>query len=179
MKKCKNCGSRNPDDATVCVECKAEFPGSASSDSNDMTTSAMAIPEQTSAQSISMEFDYAQQPKKKAPPEATGKAVVALVIGIVGLFIGLFAFAIPFVPAIYGVILCIVGIVLGVKARNKIPLGASGRGIATAGMTLSILGLIFSLVQTLIFVCVCLGVVAIFTSTPSAYVDYTILLSVF
>ncbi len=176
MKNCPKCGARVPDNATVCIECKTEFNVSQASGKQERASATIAVPEQSQVESAYFPTDYPQQPQNAAP-ESTGKAVVSLVLGIIGLFIGIFAFAIPFVPAFYGIILCLIGIVLAVKARNRIPVGVSGRGLATAGLTLSVVGLILSLIQSLIFVCAVLGLAALCSYSGSAYLDYTILFS--
>jgi hypothetical protein len=67
-----------------------------------------------------------------APPRTPGQAYAAMILGIVGLF--------PICP----VVLSIVGLILGIMAKNEID-GAGGqlggRGIAMAGIILSAVGI--------------------------------------
>lgn len=63
--------------------------------------------------------------------------VVSLVLGIVGVVVALFGGAFNWIAVIIGVI----GIILGAKGRND----TDGKGVATAGMVLSILALVFGI----------------------------------
>ena len=60
-----------------------------------------------------------------------GASIASLVLGIIGLF----AWCVPLI----GVPITIIGIVMGVKGRRRSP-----NGVATAGMILSIIGLVLS-----------------------------------
>jgi uncharacterized protein DUF4190 len=67
-----------------------------------------------------------------APPRTPGQAYAAMILGIVGLF--------PVCP----VILSIVGLILGIVAKNEIDRSGGqlgGRGIAMAGIILSAVGI--------------------------------------
>lgn len=158
-----------PDDVAVCLECGAELPVSRASGNNKGESSAQTHPD--TEQVIKYQTVYVQQPAKAAP-DAMGKAVTSLVIGLVGLFISIFAPVLEGIPAIFGLILCIVGIVIGAKARNRIPVGVSGRGVATAGFVCSIIGAIISGIMTLVVVCVVVGFFALCASTASAPTYY-------
>ena len=89
-----------------------------------------------------------------APSNGKGLAVGALVLGIISLVLMWFGYA-----AILSIILSIVGIVLGVMARKKMPVGVPGRGMATAGMVCSIIALVLS---SIVFVAcsLCIGAAA-------------------
>ena len=158
-----------PDDVAVCLECGAELPVSRASGNNKGESSAQTQP--NPEQIIKYQTVYVQQPAKAAP-DAMGKAVTSLVIGLVGLFISIFAPVLEGIPAIFGLVLCIVGIVIGAKARNRIPVGVGGRGVATAGFVCSIIGAIISGIMTLVVVCVVVGFFALCASTASAPVYY-------
>lgn len=120
---------------------------------------------------------YVPQPAV-AQPDGKGKAVASLVLGLVGLVLSVLAPELSGIPAILGLLICIIGIVYGVKARNRIPVGASGRSVATAGLTLSIIGAVISGLMTLFVICLFVGIVALCSTTPTASVDYyTILFS--
>ncbi|MDR3208072.1 MAG: DUF4190 domain-containing protein [Oscillospiraceae bacterium] len=71
------------------------------------------------------------------PPASNGKAIAALVMGIVGIVL----FWVPFFNTVT-LILSIVGVVLAVGARKEAPQNAAG--IATAGLVLSVIGLVVS-----------------------------------
>ncbi len=103
---------------------------------------------------------YGQQPS--ADPSAKGKAIASLVCGILGLVFGTIGSCVvsciagmcnagtlgmatagtsvaTLVVDLIGLAICIVGIVLGVQARNAIATGVQGRGLATAGFVCSII----------------------------------------
>ena len=163
-----------PDDVAVCLECGAELPVSRASGDNKGENTAQT--QQTNAEPIvQYQTVYVQQPVKAAHADM-GKAVASLVIGLVGLFISIFAPALEGIPAVFGLVLCIVGIVVGAKARNRIPAGVSGRGIATAGFACSIIGAVISGIMTLVVICVVVGFFALCASTASAPVYYVAVL---
>ena len=69
--------------------------------------------------------------------KTNGKAIASLVLGILSCIL-LF----PKNGAFVGIVLAIVGIVLAVKAKKEIEMsGEGGKGMATAGMVLSIIAL--------------------------------------
>lgn len=63
-----------------------------------------------------------------------GKAVISLVLGIVGML----AWLLP----IIGLPVAITGLVLGVRSMNSV-----NKGMATAGLTLSIIGVVLSIIN--------------------------------
>lgn len=104
------------------------------------------------AQAISGDADaipaYGTPPTASAPPATppatygatptarNGLAIAALVLGIVSVVINSF-----FVPSV-------LAIVFGLRGRaNAALLGGSGRGMATAGLVLGILGAAFAVIQ--------------------------------
>ena len=82
------------------------------------------------------------------------KAIIALIFGLGGLLLTLAAPVLPGISSVVGIVLCIVGIVFGVKARNEIPVGYPGRGMATGGLVCAIIGTVIGVIATCI-VCVC------------------------
>lgn len=81
--------------------------------------------------------------------------VASLVLGIISLLIGLFsAGALGWLGAIIGII----GVVLGALGRKNV----EKKGLATAGLVLSILGLIFSLLLYLACAACVGGVASLF-----------------
>ena len=68
--------------------------------------------------------------------DRSGRAVASLVLGIIGLF----AWMIPFL----GLPIQIIGLVLGIQAR-----ASTKRGLAIAGITLSIIGIVLSVISGL------------------------------
>ena len=67
-------------------------------------------------------------------------AIVSLVLGIVGIVLPAFLASKSVIWAILGLVLCIVGIVLGAKARKD---PSQNKGVATAGMIVSIVGTVY------------------------------------
>ena len=69
------------------------------------------------------------------------EAVIALILGILGLIMTL-------EPGVFlgvlGGIACIVGLFISISARRRLPKGNSNRGLATAGLILSIIGIVFA-----------------------------------
>lgn len=132
MKACQNCGAQMPDDLLFCTHCgsplqEANYPGQ----------------------------QYQQQyPKPGGVFESNNLAVAALAFGLVGLLLTLAAPFLPGISSVVGIVLCIVGIVLSVKARNVTPVGAPGRGMATGGLVCSIIGIVIGVIAACI-VCVC------------------------
>ena len=97
MKTCYNCGSQMPDDALVCTNCGSPLSGS-------------TIPGQ----------NYQQQYTSPGNgSDINTKAVIALIFGIGGLLLTLAAPILPGVSSVVGIVLCTVGIIFGVKARNE------------------------------------------------------------
>ena len=70
-------------------------------------------------------------------------AVAALVLGIIGIVFSWF-------PAVViGVPLAIIGIILGIVARKNATATAQPTGMATAGLVVSIIGLVFATLSTI------------------------------
>ena len=77
------------------------------------------------------------------------KAVISLVIGIISLFI-----------LHFGIIVGIIGIVVAKKSLNEIKLkNENGRGLAIAGLTTSILGIV---IQSILLIAAIIGYTALF-----------------
>lgn len=75
------------------------------------------------------------QPMIAIDSRAKGMGTASLVLGIISVA----TCWLPVIP----VVLAVIGLILSIKARNAIPMGIPGRGIATAGLVLSIIGLVF------------------------------------
>ncbi len=82
-----------------------------------------------------------QQPyAPQQPNPGKGKSIAALVMGIISVAL----YWIPYFNIIL-LVLGILAIVMGVKGRNECPIGsANGRGLATAGLVLGIIGTVFA-----------------------------------
>lgn len=89
-------------------------------------------------------------PPPPVPGSRSNKGTVSLVLGIIRLV----ASFIPYISYICWV-LAIVGIVMGVQGRNEIPIGQEGRGMATAGLVVSIIGLCWSVLAIICVICAC------------------------
>ena len=98
-------------------------------------------------------MDNMNQTPAPAPQDTSSKiAIASLVCGILGI-VGAW---IPIVQY-FTVILSILGIVFGVKARKEAP--ADKRGMATAGMVLGIISLALGVIMIICTVCL-VGVAA-------------------
>lgn len=97
-----------------------------------------------------MDNNYQNNPQQ--PKQTNGMAIAALVcgiVGVVGCFLGYFAFV--------SLILSVVGIVLGVKGMNIAKTTGTGHGLAVAGLVCGIVGAAFSLVGAICTICVCVS----------------------
>ena len=86
---------------------------------------------------------YQQQPYQQpmyVDNGASGKATASLVLGILSLII-------------CGLPLGIIGLVLGVQARNAMPEGTPDRGKATAGMVMSIIACVWGAIAIVCTIC--------------------------
>lgn len=94
---------------------------------------------------------YGQQPGMLLPPPpgAKGKSIAALVLGIVAAVFCWFGWF-----SIIALVMAIVAIVLGVQGRNACPVGYQGRGLATAGLVLGIIGTVLSGIAVACWICV-------------------------
>ena len=173
MKFCGMCGAQMPDEAVTCTNCGAPLPASQVPQQPDFQQQAyqqqpyQQQPYQQQAYQQPYQQQAYQQPYQQQPyqqpygqqmmspdPSAKGKAVGGLVCGIVGLVFSCFAWVSFGITAIIGLVLCIVGIVLSVKARNEMPMGVQGRGMATGGLVCAIIGAVFSGIIAVCTVCV-------------------------
>ena len=143
MKICSQCGNQNEDSLNFCTGC-----GNALSESSPQTEVPPAQPpyQQPQYQQPQHQQPQYQQPSYTPlldpPPGAKGKAIAALVLGIVGI-LSVVTYWIPYFNII-SFVASIIGIIYGVKGRNEIPVGYQGRGLATAGLVLAIIGVVFS-----------------------------------
>lgn len=101
------------------------------------------------------------------PPAAPGavpggksnNAMISLILGVVSIV----ASFIPYIGYV-GWIVGIVGIVFAIRARNEIPVGGEGRGMATAGLVLSIIAICLTVISFLCVICVAAGVTGLATA---------------
>ena len=97
------------------------------------------------------------QPMIAIDGRSKGLGTASLVLGIIS---GVTCW-LPVIP----VILAIIGLICAVKSRNGIPYGMPGRGIATAGLVLSIIGLSIGGIYLCFYACAC----ANFTTLTNVY----------
>ena len=168
MKFCGMCGAQMPDEAVTCTNCGAPLPASQVPQQPDFQQQAyqqqpyQQQPYQQQAYQQPYQQQAYQQPYQQPygqqmmspDPSAKGKAVGGLVCGIVGLVFSCFAWVSFGITAIIGLVLCIVGIVLSVKARNEMPMGVQGRSMATAGLVCGIIGAVLSGIIAVCTLCV-------------------------
>lgn len=81
-------------------------------------------------------------------PNAKTFAIISLVCGIAGIALPWWSTWLPFITLIAS----IVGLVFSVKARNGLP--ADGKGMATAGLVLCIIGIVLSTISSICSICV-------------------------
>ena len=79
-------------------------------------------------------------PPPPAPQQSNGLAIASMVLGIASCAMLVFGCCLWFV-AIVSIPLGITGLVLGVRAKNQAKETGSGKGMAKAGIILSIVGL--------------------------------------
>ena len=165
MKICGSCGSQMPDEALVCGNCGTPLQASQipqEQDSQQQDFPQQSYQQQDFPQQPYQQQDFPQQPYQpmgyqqpiNMNPNAKNKAIAALACGIVGLVFSFFGWASSGITAVLGLILCIVGIVLAVKARNEMPVGVPGRGMATGGLVCAIIGAVLSGIIALCTLCV-------------------------
>ncbi len=82
------------------------------------------------------------QPAPAAQP-SKGKAIAAMVCGIIGVVGGLFLTATVIGPVIT-LVLSILGIILGSKGMKEAKITGVGKGMAVTGLVLGIIGTVFS-----------------------------------
>ena len=175
MKKCNNCGAQMQDNAAECTKCGAPFALNRSSRRSNVENPETRLVEQRQPETtttVVYQPIYIQQ-EPQAAPDGKSKAVISLVLGLFGLVISIIG-----IPYSYGIlsvlalIPCLLGIVFAIRARNRIPVGVSGRSIAAAGLATSVIGTIVSGLITLGYACFFYGLWAICSATPAEHVDY-------
>lgn len=78
-------------------------------------------------------------PVEAVDPDAKKKGIAGLVIGIIGIVLCW----VPFLN-LATTVACVIGTVISLKAMKALPVGSDGRGIAIAGLSCSITGLVLS-----------------------------------
>lgn len=140
MKVCSQCGSQSSDNVNFCSQCGAVLPHIEQQQEQQQSAYQQSEQQQNSYQQQQPNYQQnSYQRPLTPPPDAKGKAITALVLGIVGVvtfWIGWFN--------IISLAISIVGIVFAMKARNEIPVGYDGRSMATAGLICAIIGTVLS-----------------------------------
>lgn len=101
------------------------------------------------------------KPMTAVDRKAKRMGIASLILGIIGI---VFCWIL-----VISLITGIIGIVLSVKARNSIPVGAPGRGIATAGLVLSIIGIVLGVIFIFYFAYACYHLPEIDVDDPDLY----------
>lgn len=148
MKICNNCGSQMPDEAVSCTVCGAPLTASQPQQPYQQQPYQQQPyqqqPYQQPYQQQAYQQPYQAQPYQQQPMYvdngASGKATASLVLGILSLII-------------CGLPLGIIGLVLGVQARNAMPEGTPDRGKATAGMVMSIIACVWGAIAIVCTIC--------------------------
>ena len=165
MKFCEKCGAQMPDEALCCTNCGAPLQASQVPNQPYQQQSYQQQPyqqqpyQQQPYQQQPMQQPYQQPYQQQYQPVAgsnvNNKALASLLLGIGGLACVLLAPFLANFPAFIGLVISIIGIVIGVKARNELPVGHPNRSMATGGLVCSIIGTIIGGIATLCTVCVC------------------------
>ena len=144
MKICDKCGAQMPDEALCCTNCGTPLRASQISDEKEPE------PQQTFQQPT-------YQPVNAQPvgSQESNKAVIALVLGLSGIFLIIVAPFLANFPALIGLIVSIVATVYSVKARNELPVNHPNRCMATGGLVCGIVGIVIGAIATVCTVCVC------------------------
>ena len=103
-----------------------------------------------------MEQQQINQPIVQPVADRSGRAVAALVLGIIGLL----AWLIPFI----GLPIQIVGLVLGIQSRKS-----TKHGMAIAGIVLSSIGILLSIVSALLGMLIFASLGVYTTESPLPY----------
>ena len=93
--------------------------------------------------------------REAVQPEKNSTATASLVLGILSLVLALIGYTAAGLCAVFGLIVAIVGVVLGAKARK-----ISQTGVATAGFVCSIIGIVINGVAIVCVIACAAGVAA-------------------
>ena len=129
---CNNCGALVEEGTAFCPSC-GQAPGQEAQAQQAYTPAPAYVPP--------------PPPPSGGTNNAQSMSIAALVCGILGI-IGAF---IP-VVCFFTLVLAILGVVFGIKARKLAQAGQSG--MATAGLVLGIIGLAFAAVGAICYICV-------------------------
>lgn len=145
MKICEKCGAQMPDENICCTNCGTPL-------------AASQVPNQSNQPYQQQDFNQPYQQTAYQPvmnQEVNNKAMAALILGIGGIVLIIAAPFLANFPALVGLVVSILAIVLGVKARNELPVGHPSRGMATGGLVCGVIGTVIGSIATLCTVCVC------------------------
>ncbi len=93
-----------------------------------------------------MTYESQPAPSNPVPPQTSGLAVAALVVGVVSILFAVFLFPL-------GLIGGVIGLVLGFVARGKIKRGeGAGAGLALGGIITSLLAVLIAIVWGVLLV---------------------------
>ena len=165
MKYCPNCGTQLPDDAAFCQNCGKALAEQAAPQPQPQPQEQapqyqQPAPQYQPPQYQPPQYQQAPAPAQGAPAGAKGKAIASMVLGIIATVFCWFGWF-----SIVALAMAVVGIVLAVMARNAIPVGGEGRGMATAGLVLGIVGAALSGIALVCWICVAAAVNDIASST--------------
>lgn len=140
---CTTCGKELPDGASVCDECGTVFTSDGKSIRPRQTDEAsgkdrpyMSYQSYSEQGSYKQPYDYSSPYNNETSEGRTGLAIASLVLGIIGLC----GCCLPIISIPIGIIGLIFSI-LGLRSRY--------RGLAIAGMVLSIITILFSIMMIL------------------------------
>ena len=159
---CPTCGYENPNDAAYCQHCGSYMNSSAPYNAKSPLENEQASFQQPHPASAPM-YDLTPTPSR-------GVAIASMVLGIASVTLLFFTLIAPVLIVIDLVpfVLSIVGLILAVRARRNTPIGAPGRGFSSAGLALSIAGLVLSS----IFLMACIIGIGALGSMNDSFYDF-------
>lgn len=164
MAFCKNCGSELKEGARFCEQCGTpvqQAPQAPEQPAYNYQQSTYNYQEQPAYNYQQPAYNYQQQPEQPAPaPAQSGDAKGAMIMSIIGL--ALSELGIP------GIILC--AIAKG-KVKKAEAAGATG-GMVKVGKILSKIGMIVSIVMTVIWAIYFFAIVGLAASGALDYIYY-------
>ncbi len=155
MKKCAHCASEYQN-GEACPVCGCTACVDVQNGAGDQPP---APPRPQYGYNPQQQYGRAQEPARL--PEADGDLSIARSNSTAALVCGVLGFIIP----LAGIVLAIIAIVLGNSARKRLP--AAERTVASAGFTLGIAALIYSIILLIVV----LWVVGVLLLVSSSYMD--------
>lgn len=128
---CHYCGAQVAENSKFCPSCGASLEEKAEANNDTIVENNV------------VENDSHTQPATDAPvkPKKSGFAIAGFVLGLISLFINLYV----------GIVCAVLGLIFSCLGKKAVKTkGLGGKGLATAGLVLSIITLAFSVIDILL-----------------------------